>query len=46
MGIPHGAHWRVIQHGTLEEMIHEAFMLDGMLIAVAAPDDYAGPLEF
>ena len=27
-------------------MITKQFMLDGMLIAVAAPDDYAGPLEF
>jgi hypothetical protein len=46
MGIPHGCPLACDPAWDTEEMITKQFMLDGMLIAVAAPDDYAGPLEF
>ena len=46
MGIPHGCPLACDPAWDTEEMITKQFMIDGMLIAVAAPDDYAGPLEF
>ncbi len=45
MGIPHGCPLACDPAWDTEEMITKQFMLDGMLIAVAAPDDYAGPRQ-